>query len=386
MKILTITDLFPTPNTPTHGIFIFQWAYHLAQNVDVTVYQAVWEDKSNPLTEKTLEGFRSAFSEYPLPFRWIQCSIKFFLIDRIWIRNIQFLRKIKKERNIKIADYDVIIGQMGCPGGYVATKLAKKYNKPSIVGLRGSDVTGYLRRPILKQMALWTYKNCSKIVTVSEDLKKQIIRQGIDENKIYVIKNGINPVFRILDKETSRKTLQLPNTKIILFIGHLIKIKGIDYLIEALANFGKNINFKLYLIGSGEEKENFINIVKEKNLSGVVDFVGSVNHSELVDWYNAADVFCLPSLREGIPNVILESLACGTPVVATNIGNNSEIIGKSTGILVEPQNSQQLRDALQKSLIVKWNRNKISNSVKVFSWKNNIYKYLKIINSLAKIT
>jgi len=214
---------------------------------------------------------------------------------------------------------------------YRNSRLAKKYNKPSIVGLRGSDVTGYLKRPILKQMALWAYNNCSKIVTVSEDLKKRIIGKGIDEDKIRVIKNGINPIFRILDKDASRKRLQLPNTKIILFVGHLIKTKGIDYLIEALANFDKNINFKLYLIGSGEEKENFIQIIKEKNLSKVADFVGTVKHSELVDWYNATDILCLPSLREGIPNVILESLACGTPVVATNIGNNSEIIGKSAG-------------------------------------------------------
>lgn len=382
MKILVVTDLFPTPENPNHGIFIYQWAHHLAQKLDMTVYQAVWDDKHNPLTEKTLKGFRNAFSKDTLPFRWIQRSIKFFPIDRIWIRNIQLLRKIKKEKNIEIADYDVIIGQMGCPGGFVAVKLAKKYNKPSIVGLRGSDVTGYLKRQILKQMALWAYNNCSKIVTVSEDLKKRIIGKGIDEDKIRVIKNGINPIFRVLDKDASRKRLQLPNTKIILFVGHLIKTKGIDYLIEALANFDKNINFKLYLIGSGEEKENFIQIIKEKNLSKVADFVGTVKHSELVDWYNATDILCLPSLREGIPNVILESLACGTPVVATNIGNNSEIIGKSAGILVEPQNSKQLKDALQKALTVKWDRNKISNSVKDFNWENNVYKYLEIINLL----
>lgn len=385
MKILVITDLFPTPENPNHGIFIYQWAYHLAYKVNMTIYQAVWENKSNPITERTLKGFCNAFSEAPMPFRWIQCSIKFFPIDRIWIRNIQFLRKIKKEKNVEITDYDVIIGQMGCPGGYVAVKIARKYNKPSIVGLRGSDVTSYLKTFVLKKMALWTYRNCTKIVTVSEDLKKRIIGKGIDEDKIRVIKNGINPIFRILDKDASRKRLQLPNTKIILFVGHLIKTKGINYLIEALANFDKNINFKLYLIGSGEKKENFIQIIKEKNLSKVADFVGTVKHSELVNWYNAADVLCLPSLREGIPNVILESLACGTPVVATNIGNNSEIIGKSSGILVEPRNIKQLRDALQKALIKKWNRNQISNSVKDFSWENNIYKYLEIINSSAKM-
>ncbi|HCL00652.1 MAG TPA: hypothetical protein DHW42_11185 [Candidatus Marinimicrobia bacterium] len=382
MKILLFTDLFPTHQNPNHGIFIFQWAYHIAQKIDMTVYQAVWEDKSNPVTEETLEGFCNAFSKDPLPFRWIQRSIKYFPIDRIWIRNIQFLRKIKKEKNIKIADYDVIIGQMGCPGGYVATKIAKYYNKPSIVGLRGSDVTRYLKTFVLGKIALWTYRNCTKIVTVSEDLKKRIIRKGINENKIHVIKNGINPIFRILDKETSRKALQLPNTKIILFIGHLIKTKGIDYLIEALTNFDKNINFKLYLIGSGEEKENFIQIIKEKNLSEVADFVGSVNHSELVYWYNAADVLCLPSLREGIPNVILEALACGTPVVATDISNNSDIINKSNGILVEPKNSIQLASALKKVLSNTWDRTEISESVNNFNWNKNSIKYFELIKKV----
>lgn len=382
MKILVVTDLFPTPQNPNKGIFIFQWANHLAQKIDMTVYQAVWENKDNLFTEKTLIGFRSAFSKDPLPFRWIQCSIKFFPIDRIWIRNIQFLRKIKKEKNIEIADYDVIIGQMGCPGGFVATKIAKYYNKPSIVGLRGSDVTSYLKTFVLGKMALWTYRNCTKIVTVSKDLQKQVVEEEIDKNKIHVIKNGINSSFKILDKDSCRKKLNLPNTKLILFIGDLRSGKGVRYLIEAFSKLNDIINVNLYMIGSGEEKKNLEVLINKLDITSNAHFMENIDHKNLPYWYNAVDVFCLPSLREGIPNVILESLACGTPVVTTDISNNSDIINKSNGILVEPKNSIQLASALEKVLSNTWDRTEISKSVNNFNWNKNSIKYFELIKKV----
>jgi len=382
-SIFVVTDLFPTPQNPNHGIFIYQWAHHLAQKLDMTVYQAVWDDKHNPLTEKTLKGFRNAFSKDTLPFKWIQRSIKFFPIDRIWIRNIQLLRKIKKEKNIEIADYDVIIGQMGCPGGFVAVKLAKKYNKPSIVGLRGSDVTGYLKRPILKQMALWTYKNCSKIVTVSEDLKKRIIGKEIDGNKIHVIKNGISPVFKILDKELCGKKLNLPSTKLMLFIGEIISTKGVRCLIEALSKLNDIINVNLYLIGSGEERKSLERLANKANITSKVHFMGNINHQNLVDWYNAADVLCLPSLREGIPNVILESLACGTPIVSTEVNGIPEVLSNGkNGFLVPPRNSNLLANALSIALSKEWDRSYLVSTVNTFSWVKNTNNYLALMNKI----
>lgn len=382
MKILVLTDLFPTHDDPARGIFIFQWAYHLAQKIEMTVYQVVWGNDNHQISEqKTLNLYKN-LSDSKIPFKWIQKKIKYSPIDRIWIRCIQFLKQIKKDKYLKIEDFDIIIGQMGCPGGYVAAKIAQKYNKPSIIGLRGSDVTNYLKIPILRRLTLWTYRNCSHIVTVSEDLKKQIIKYGINKNKISIIKNGINPIFKIYDKEKSKKNQNISLEKqIILFIGHLIPLKGINFLIESLSLLKTNC-FKLYIIGSGEEKNKLEKIIFEKKLSNHIEFVGNVNQSGLVHWYNAADVFCLPSLREGIPNVMLESLACGTPVVTTDISNNSDIINKSNGILIEPKNSIQLASALEKVLSNTWDRNKISESVNNFNWNKNSIKYFKLIRKV----
>lgn len=382
MKILVLTDLFPTPSDPGHGIFIYQWAYHLAQECDMTVYQAVWTDKDHSYALADFETFQNNYDGKSYQFNWIQKSINLKKYDRIWVRTLQFWNLIKNERNINYKNYDLIIGQMGCPGGYTAVKLAQKYKKPSIVGLRGSDVTSYLKAPILKNLAKWTYSKCDHIVTVSDDLRKQLIAKGIFTDKITTIKNGINPLFTTQNKQTAKESLGLNGQQVILYVGHLIPIKGVKYLIQAFSLIQKQSNYQLYLIGTGEEEPRLRNLVTTKNLADRIHFIGNVSQPGLVQWYNAADIFCLPSLREGIPNVILEALACGTPVVATDISNNSDIINEANGFLVQPENAVQLAEAIEKAISKNWNRKIISESVANFRWKKNRSEYLKLIDTI----
>lgn len=382
MKILVVTDLFPTPENPTHGIFIYQWAYHLAYKCELTIYQALWCGQGKHINEKTMLDFRRNFKPSAEHFNWIQKPLSKNRYDRLWLRTLKFSHFLKKENGIDFNQFDLIIGQMGCPGGFAAVKLARKLGKPSIVGLRGSDVTNYLKIPILRRLAKWTYSNCNKIVTVSIDLKNQILSLNIDPLRISVIKNGINPIFQVADKVQSRKILKVPDTPMILFVGHLIPLKGLKYLIKALPQIQMHRDCQLFLIGTGEEDLNLRELVIETGLSDRVHFMGNINQDNLVHWYNAADVFCLPSLREGIPNVMLESLACGTPVIATDIANNSEIINETNGVLVQPKNVEQLAKASGIVLSKEWNQNVISKTVNSFTWEKNRNKYLKQIKDL----
>lgn len=379
MKILVITDLFPTTSDPTKGIFIFQWVKHLAEHVDISVFQIVWGSKNAVINETETKKLHKTITEHEQKFTWMQEERKYFLIDRLWIRTLQFYHSIKKNKLLSINRFDMIIGQMGCPGGYVASRLGKKYHIPSIVGVRGSDATSYLNTSILKYFSKWTYENCDHIVTVSNSLKEKLKSHGINEKKVTTIHNGINPIFKIIDRKSARQNLGLSiSKKIILFVGHLIKIKGVDYLIKAITKINAP-NIYLYIIGEGEKKEELLKQVKILNIEKRVFFIESAMPEELLFCYNAADVFCLPSLREGIPNVVLESLACGTPVITTDISDNATIIHSNNGFLVNPKNSEELSEAIKKSLNKKWNRNIIRTSIEKFSWNTNINNWLKIL-------
>ncbi|PIS27257.1 MAG: hypothetical protein COT43_11370 [Candidatus Marinimicrobia bacterium CG08_land_8_20_14_0_20_45_22] len=379
MKILVLTDLFPTLQNPNHGIFIYQWAFHLAKMCDMTVYQVIFQEKDKPIDKVMTDRFREIYPQSQ-PFVWIQRPKTISRFDRIWRRSRQFYKQAENDLAESIGEFDIIIGQMGCPGGYAAVKLARKYGKPSIVGLRGSDVTSYLKIPILKRQAKWTYLHCDRIVTVSEDLKKQLSYLKINSKKVSVIRNGINPIFQITDKALSRKKLNLPDKPIILFVGYLIPPKGVKYLINAILKMKRHPDCQLYLIGEGDEEANLKKLTVERDTSDRVYFIGEVNQSDMVTWYNATDLFCLPSLREGIPNVMLEALACGIPVVTTDIGDNSKIINENNGVLILPEDANLLVKAIEKTLSQKWNREVIHQSVAGFNWEKNSNTYFETIS------
>ena len=382
MKILVITDLFPTDNNKNHGIFIFHWVNYLAKKFDVTVFQVVWKKRINSSILDPAKLF-STISDKSYRFKWHQEFCNYFPVDRLWIRNFQFYRNVIKSKKIKVKNFDIIIGQMGNPGGFVATKLGKKYKIRSIVGVRGSDVNRYLDIPILKYFAIWTYKNCNHIIAVSESLKKELILKGIPPNKITTIYNGINQIFKPIEQTIAREKLGLCNNKkIVIYVGHLTYLKGIHYLLKAISKV-KTKNISLYIIGEGEYHNNLQSLVKQLGLNNIT-FVGEKRQSELLYWYNAADILCLPSLSEGMPNVVLESLACGTPVIATDISDISDIINKDNGVLINPEKIYTLNKAIDKVLSKKWKFIDISKSIKGYNWDSNLNQYSKIIYENTK--
>jgi len=209
VKILVLTDLFPTLSNPNHGIFIYQWAYYLAQSCDLTVYQIVFKENQQSVSELELKRFRENYNANQR-FAWTQRIKTIGRFDRIWRRSRQFYRQSKLDLSQTIGEFDIIIGQMGCPGGYAAVRLARKFGKKSIVGLRGSDVNAYLSRPVLKHYMHWTLKNADILVTVSEAMKVELIKRGYPESKINVIYNGVNEkLFHPLDQVEAQKKIKI---------------------------------------------------------------------------------------------------------------------------------------------------------------------------------
>ncbi|MFH1213223.1 MAG: glycosyltransferase, partial [Candidatus Neomarinimicrobiota bacterium] len=247
----------------------------------------------------------------------------------------------------------------------------------------------YFSIPILKRFIRWTINHADRLVTVSEAMKAELIRRGYSASKIDVVYNGVDEsLFYPLDLAESRKRLHLPQIKkILLFVGSLtITSKGIDLLLDAVQEITES-NLMVYLIGTGEEKPQIEALIHQKQLSDKIILHEPIPHAKLNDWFNAADLLVLPSRREGVPNVILEAMATGTPVVASNVWGIPEIvIPEISGLLHQPGSECDLREKITQALNHTWDKKIISQSSRRYSWTTNSQQYFQISQDLVKPT
>jgi glycosyltransferase involved in cell wall biosynthesis len=197
-------------------------------------------------------------------------------------------------------------------------------------------------------------------------LKQEIIDIGIDASHIAVIPNGIElELFNPIKKIDARKTLGISsNDPVGIYVGRLNPEKGADILIKALSHV-RTSPFTLLVVGSGPEEGRLKTLAARLNVLQKVFFVGEKNYAEIPLWISAADVLILPSRNEGHPNAVIESMACGVPVVASRVGGVPEIINSpSLGLLVDPENPLDLARAIDESLAKQWDKQLIITAAK----------------------
>jgi glycosyltransferase involved in cell wall biosynthesis len=193
------------------------------------------------------------------------------------------------------------------------------------------------------------------------------------ENGIYPLANGFEPaIFHPMKKQEARRELGLPDKeKILLSIGVLEKVKGHRFLIEALPEVNRNYgDVSLFIIGSGSLKEMLVGRVKELKLQGKVNFIeGDQNPEKIALWINSSDLIVLPSLNEGNPTVLFESLGCGRPFLGTRVGGVADVItSEEFGALCDPADSSGLSTAIVTMLGKEWNADRIAIHAQRYSW------------------
>jgi teichuronic acid biosynthesis glycosyltransferase TuaC len=232
-------------------------------------------------------------------------------------------------------DFDLIDAHYYYPDGVAAGIIAKWLGKPFIVTARGTDLNliPEYRKP--RRLILETAKAAAASIGVSQALVDRLAALGAERKKIFFFRNGVDlERFKPEEKWLARQKLGLPDLPTILSVGNLVELKGHHIAIEALRLLPDETN--LIIAGSGPEKQKLERRVTELELSHRVRLVGQIPNDELRWLYSAADALALCSSREGCPNVLLESLACGTPVIATNVGGVPEIVSTTTaGRLME---------------------------------------------------
>ena len=231
-----------------------------------------------------------------------------------------------------------------------------------------------------------------RIVAVSEAVKQLTENCGVRKTRISVIWNSADEDnFKPRSKEKIKKLLHLSLEKeIILFVGRLAPVKGIRYLIRAMPFILREREAILVIVGDGPERNNLEHLVKILNLEPYVLFLGNIHPEKLALCYNAADVFVLPSLSEGHPVVLLEAMASGLPVVATDVGGNNEsIINEVNGFLVCSKDHQVLARAISAILNNEGLRQRFSAKSlelyrKNFAERTQLVKYFFIYDELLK--
>jgi len=379
MKILIITNLFPNNLEPARGTYNKQQITELSKLCELKVIAPLpWHSHSKVKEREIIAGIEVFHTRYfmtPKLFRSLYGFLFFFSL----------LKKVKKiYRDFK---FDLIYSPWAYPDGYGSFLIAKKLRVPIIIGILGSDINIFTQYFLRRKMISCALKRSDGVIAVSTPLKERAVSIGVPSEKISVIKNGVDTnLFKPMARERCRQKLGLGlDKKIILFIGNLVPVKGINYLIDAFSGIsGKHENIELVIVGEGYVKKRLLRQVNKLSLSDKVRFIPNKPHNEIPLLINACDVFCLPSLNEGCPNVLLEALACGKPVVATNVGGISEIISSQDyGILVPPKNSTELSVALENALNKNWNFETMVEGVFNCSWSLNAKKVFELIEDVV---
>jgi teichuronic acid biosynthesis glycosyltransferase TuaC len=240
--------------------------------------------------------------------------------------------------------------------------VARKFGIPSVVGAIGSDLNR-IADPASRWLTRLAMRRATFVVTKSEHLRRRAIQMGISAAKVRTIRNGCDPnVFRLEDRSAARAQLSIDDkVELVLFVGRLDDKKGILELLEAFASLASHRpKLRLAYVGDGPGGELLRNKTKHFSLGQRIFFPGPCSSQKVAQWLAAANVLALPSYNEGYPNVVIEALSCGRPVIATDVGGIPELVSESSGILVAPKEWRALAAAVDKAMERNWDERSIS--------------------------
>lgn len=399
MKVLSITTLFPNQAQPLLGVFIRERLRHMNKFCEVKVVAPVVLPpgaEGRVARKKGLAGWLEALRVSPVE---TQMGIevhhpRIYHLPKVGVFFSGLYYFLFVRRTVSAIresfDFDVIDAHWVYPDGFAAVMLGKRLGLPVVVSCRGSDVNRFSRVPVLRRLVSYTLRECTAVITVSQALKDRVVELGIPEEKVKVIPNGIDTerfVFR--PRKEARKELGLPaDKKILLSVGHLVKRKGFPHLVDAmdvLVNGRGREDLLLLIVGDGPQRGELERLIERYSLGDCVRLLGAKRFDEVHEWYGASDIFCLMSYGEGWPNVIFEAMACGNPVIATDVGGISEIVSSEDyGIVIEDRSMESVAGAIEKALARGWDREKIVEYARANTWHSVGERAYEFLNRVVE--
>ena len=353
LRIAVVTAHFPSSGQPTHGRPALETMRILSRTNTVRVfyphaaYPSVLKPKSRIYdgfdTAYRVPGVDVGYYDYPaLP-----------LISRPF--NGEIAARVLLPHVRRFAP-DLIFNYFLYPDGYAALKLGKALGVPVVAMGVGSDVHGIGDR-FSAMRTRTVLREADVLIGISDELRRRMVSMGAPAGKTRTILSGCDvSVFHPKDRLEARTKLGIArDAEGVVYIGRMDLKKGLRELVEAAAQLHRSRpNLQVYLIGEGADRALVESAIQANDAGAYVHAMPECTFDDVAVWMTAADLVTLPSYMEGCPNVVLEALACGRPVVATNVGGVPEIMNENCGLLVPPRDAQALATALGKALDRHW--------------------------------
>ena len=350
MKLLTFSSLYPSSVMPSHGIFVETRLRHLlaSQKVESRVVAPVpWFPSRHPRF-----GEYARYATVPVAERRNGIQVehpRFVVLPKVGMTLAPYALArtgLAAARRLIAGgyDFDLIDAHYFYPDGVAAVMLGATLGKPVVITARGTDINLVPRHALPRRMILDAARRSAAMITVCAALKDELVALGADAGKVTVLRNGVDLVlFHPEDRPAARAAFGMSRFSIA-SVGHLIERKGHELVIEALALLP---DARLYIAGSGPEEASLRALAERLNVGARVTFLGALPQDRLRTLYSGVDCLVLASSREGWANVLLEAMACGTPVVASNVWGTPEVVAApAAGVLMRERSGRGVADAV----------------------------------------
>ncbi len=390
LKTLLFSTLYPSSVRPAHGIFVETRLRELLKSgrvetqvvapvpwfpINHRIFGSYAKMAATPRFEER-NGIRVHHPRYLLPPKVGQNIAPHILAAGA----LPTIRRLMSEG----FDFDVIDAHFYYPDGVAASIIAEKLGKPFVCTARGSDINLYKQSPKPNRMLRGAIAKAAANIGVCADLVEQMIELGADPETSLAIRNGVDlQRFFPVDRREARKTLGIGHEGLLLLsVGNLVELKGHHLIIQMLAELP---DAKLAIVGSGPMQSQLQTLVASLGLTAQVVFAGQQPNETLKNWFSAADALILASSREGWANVLLESMACGTPVVATKVNGTPEVVAApEAGRLADVRDVAHLKRALQSLLADYPARANVRRYAEKFSWDETTRQQIELFSTIRE--
>ena len=367
LRVVSLSTVYPSARLPWQGLFVER---RLASVPGLASARVVAPAPWFPLASRPRAGFRP-----PLPRREVVGGRsverpRFLSLPRfgkaldgpsLFLRLLPVLRRLRREEPVDVLDAHFVY-----PEGFAAVLLGRMLDLPVVLTLRGvlGQIGGF---PVRRAEAAFALRAADRVIALSESLREMAAALGRPAERIALVPNAVDgELFASIDRGEARGRLGLtgPGPRL-LFVGTASPRKGLERVVDALPDLAARWpGIELLVVGgAGAERSSPAALRRHARRAGVGDrltFVGARPPEELAAWYSAADLFVLPSRLEGSPNALLEALACGTPAVATPVGEIPEVLAASGGGLLA-RSEGDLAPVLGEALSREWDRRAMRN-------------------------